>query len=229
MPQARKTSRKPARNRRDPQRTREAILEVAGKLLARDGPEGLSVSQVAQIAGVNRGTAYHHFQTREQLLTATMDWVSQRLCDEVFGGVDLNDPDAMQDPRDVTARLVNFAMENPEFGPAWLHRVINYDRFQEDPFWRLYLEHMQQFVKTDLAQPGIDAEVHSFSLLAGVFMWPMWARSHSRTSRQLKQLTERYRSEMLRQAFHGTMNPLAFPEIVATGTAARKNRVAAAV
>ena len=47
--------------RRDPERTREAILEVAAKLLARDGPEGLSVSQVAKVAGVNRGTAYHHF------------------------------------------------------------------------------------------------------------------------------------------------------------------------
>ena len=34
------------KRRRDPERTREEILEVAGRLLAEDGPEGLSVSQV---------------------------------------------------------------------------------------------------------------------------------------------------------------------------------------
>src|SRR3546814_6470807 len=62
-----------------------AILEAAGTLLAKDGPEGLSVSQVAQLAKVNRGTAYQHFQTREQLVEATTGWVSEQLCQAVFG------------------------------------------------------------------------------------------------------------------------------------------------
>jgi hypothetical protein len=43
--------------RRDPERTREAILEAARTRLANDGPEGLSLSEVAHLAGVNRGTA----------------------------------------------------------------------------------------------------------------------------------------------------------------------------
>ena len=59
------------RRTRNPQRTREAILEAAREVLAQDGKEGLSVAQVAQRAGINRGTAYQHFQTREQLIEAT--------------------------------------------------------------------------------------------------------------------------------------------------------------
>src|ERR1700753_2071017 len=73
------------RRKRDPEGAREAILEAAREVLAQDGKEGLSVAQVAQRAGVNRGTAYQHFQTREQLLEATAAWVSDKLFRAVFG------------------------------------------------------------------------------------------------------------------------------------------------
>src|SRR3954454_19269489 len=87
------------RRRRDPDGTRIAILEAAGTLLAKDGPEGLSVSQVAQLAGVNRGTAYQHFQTREQLVEATTGWVSEQLCESVFGDHPTRGPIELIDPQ----------------------------------------------------------------------------------------------------------------------------------
>src|ERR1700734_2406244 len=76
---------KRVRRKRDPEGTREAILEAAREVLAQDGKEGVSVAQVAQRAGVNRGTAYQHFQTREQLIDATAAWVSDKLYRSVFG------------------------------------------------------------------------------------------------------------------------------------------------
>ena len=39
------------RRKRDPDRTREAILEAAREVLAQDGKEGVSVVQVARRAG----------------------------------------------------------------------------------------------------------------------------------------------------------------------------------
>ena len=42
------------RRARDPVATREAILEAARALLAKDGPDGVSLSEVAHLAGVNR-------------------------------------------------------------------------------------------------------------------------------------------------------------------------------
>src|SRR5882757_11119367 len=79
------------RRKRDPEGTRGAILHAAGMVLAQDGKEGLSVAQVAQRAGVNRGTAYQHFQTREQLIEATAAWVSDKLYRAVFGDPDVAD------------------------------------------------------------------------------------------------------------------------------------------
>ena len=69
----------PKRRRRNPEATREIILEAARKLLASDGPEGLSVVSVTQAAGVNRGTIYVHFESREKLIAETIESVSTLL------------------------------------------------------------------------------------------------------------------------------------------------------
>ena len=48
---------KPKRRARNPVATREAILAAARTILAKDGQEALSLSKVAVLAKVNRGTA----------------------------------------------------------------------------------------------------------------------------------------------------------------------------
>lgn len=198
------------RSKRNPERTREAILEVAGKLLAKDGPEGLAVSQVAQLAGVNRGTAYHHFQTREQLLEATKTWVSTKLCKEVFGD---ESQAADLKPHTVIENLSNFAMENPEFGRAWLFELLSSEKPGSDPFWDLYKSKIDAFVESDQAQPGIDSEVHTVMMLASVFLWPVWARAHSSSAAARKKMAKRFADELLRLELHGILNPEQFPDI----------------
>lgn len=221
---------KSPRRRRDPDGTRAAILEAAGVLLARDGPEGLSVSQVAQLAGVNRGTAYQHFQTREQLLDATTEFVSEKLCAAVFGtdvepGEDIRDIDA----RAVSEHLVEFAMDNPDLGRAWLFQILTSSRPASDPFWKQYKLRFEKFVESEYAQPGIDAEVHTVIMLIGAFLWPIWARAHARTAKERQQMSERYLNEVLRLSLHGTMRPEKFPELDAklNELVAAKKRAAA--
>jgi AcrR family transcriptional regulator len=200
------------KQRRDPERTREAILEVAGRVLSKDGPEGLSVSRVAQLAGVNRGTAYHHFQTREELLNETTAWVSEKLCREVFGDLPQGETQHDRlDPRAVTNNLVNFAMENPEFGRIWLFKLLSSSRPASDPFWKLYKTHIDDFVASDLAQPDIDSEVHAVLMLVGVFLWPVWARSHAHSVSGRRKLAERFSTEVLRLNLHGSMRTEKFP------------------
>ena len=200
--------------KRDPERTREAILEAAREVLAQDGKEGLSVAQVAQRAGVNRGTAYQHFQTREQLIEATAAWVSEELFRAVFG--DLNNCDEPVEEVDVeaiNARLVNFAMENPALGRVWLFEVLSAGRRASDPFWRQYESNFKRFAETKLAQPDIDVEVLSVLFISGAFIWPVWARSRVRTGKQRQAMAERFSREMLRLALHGTLRPEMYPEL----------------
>jgi AcrR family transcriptional regulator len=197
------------RSKRDPERTREAILGVACKVLAKDGPEGLSVSEVAQLAGVNRGTAYHHFPTREELLAATTAWVSERLCREMFG------ESGGRDPQAVIANLTSFAMEHPEFGRVWLYSVLSSNQPANDPFWNLFRSHVEEFSRLELAQPGIDCEVHAAQMLVGLFLWPIWARVDSLSAAGRREMAERYSNEVLRSSLFGTMRPDKFPDLAA--------------
>ena len=203
------------RRKRDPEGTREAILEAAGEVLAQDGKEGVSVAQVAQRAGVNRGTAYQHFQTREQLIEATVAWVSEKLYRAVFGdpAVARDTPVESISVEGVTEHLCQFAMENPEIGRVWLFELLSSKRPANDPFWRQYVSNFEEFSKTEFAQPGIDAEVVSVLMLAGSFLWPVWARAHSRTAKERQQMAKRLSREMLRLSLHGTLRPAKYPEL----------------
>lgn len=206
-----------ARRPRDPEATREVILEAARTLLAKDGPEGISLSEVAQLAGVNRGTAYQHFATRENLIQATVEWVSDKLFRAAFG-----DPGTLGERRvedvDVAAmteQLADFAMENPELCRVWLLHVLASDDPAKDVFWREYVGSLERFAASDLAVPGIDAEVLSVMNLAGIFLWPVWARAHDRDGKRRTQLARRCTQEILRLSLHGSMRAEAYPEITA--------------
>ena len=204
-----------SRRKRDPQGTREAILEAAREVLAQDGKEGLSVAQVAQRAGVNRGTAYQHFQTREQLIEATAAWVSDKLYQAVFGDpVESGDkPVEAINLEEVNAHLAEFAIENPALGRVWLFEVLSSRRPASDPFWRQYESNLERFAKTDLAQPGIDVEVLSVLILAGSFIWPVWARAHARNANDRQQMAQRFSREILRLCLHGTLRPEKYSEL----------------
>ncbi len=203
------------RRKRDPKGTREAILEAAREILARDGKEGLSVAQVAQRAGVNRGTAYQHFQTREQLIEATTAWVSENLYRAVFGDPDIarDQSVATIDPMALTEHIVEFAMANPELGRAWLFELLSAQRPASDQFWRKYESNFDKFARTDAAQPGIDVEVASIITLTSSFLWPVWARAHARTVKERQQMAKRFARELLRFSLHGSMRPEKYAEL----------------
>jgi AcrR family transcriptional regulator len=203
------------RRRRDPERTREAILEAARTRLASDGPEGLSLSEVAHLAGVNRGTAYQHFETREKLIKATAQWVSDKLFRSVFGdSATLGERRVEQvDVADLTDRLANFAMDNPELCRVWLLQVLSSPDPASDPFWKEYEGSMARFARTKLAQDNLDTEVLAVIMLAGAFLWPVWARAHGKGNKDRRRLAYRFAQECLRLCMYGTLRPEHYPAI----------------
>lgn len=203
------------RRARDPEATREAILEAARTLLAKNGPEGISLSEVAHLAGVNRGTAYQHFETREKLIEATADWVSETMFRTVFG-----DPATIGERRieqvdiaDMTDRLTNFAMDNPELCRVWLLQLMASPDPTTDPFWREYAGSLERFAATDHAQDDVDHEVLSIISLASTFLWPVWARSHAQSDEERGSLSRRFSQEMLRLTMYGSLQSDRFPQI----------------
>ena len=60
----------PKRIRRTPEDARRAILDAAEQVMARSGPGGLRLQEVAAAAGVSHPTILHHFESREGLIRA---------------------------------------------------------------------------------------------------------------------------------------------------------------
>ncbi|RQX07270.1 TetR/AcrR family transcriptional regulator [Micromonospora inaquosa] len=76
------------RNRRaDARRNSSAILDAAVRLL--DAQPDASLDAIASAAGVTRQTVYAHFPSREHLMAA----VVQRITDEAVAAMDAADPD----------------------------------------------------------------------------------------------------------------------------------------
>jgi len=209
-------TREGARRRRNPEATREEILAAARTVLASDGPDGLSLSKVAQLAGVNRGTAYQHFETREDLIKATVAWVSEHLVETVFGHHDKNgnslDP-GVQPVYEVISGMVDFAIENPELGRIWLFEILSSDNPGNDPFFKQFMQATQTMAASDVSEDGIDPEVLSVMLLAGYFLWPVWVRGRARSKKERHAMSQRMRREVLRLLLHGALRAEAFPQL----------------
>ena len=213
----------PAKSRkrrvRDPESTRYSILEAAKTILAADGAEGLSVSSVAKLAGVNRGTAYQHFQTREELVRATLDWVSHQLLDAVFEGGDLGGeppadllrpdlehlPDVIDGMAAFNLRLAEYAIENPEIGRIWLYDVLSRENPRDDVFYKRFEQAMRTLAESDASVADMDVEVLAVLMLTGYFLWPVWVRAHAKSKKARKKMAGRFAREVLRLSMHGVL------------------------
>ena len=60
----------PKRLRRSPEEARSLILDAAEACMAKAGPAGLRLQEVAEAAGVSHPTILHHFESRDGLIRA---------------------------------------------------------------------------------------------------------------------------------------------------------------
>lgn len=95
----------PLRQRLAPERRRSQLIQVAYRILAEDGPEGMQISEVAARAGVSRPLVYRFFANRTELLVAVLDDFERSLSvrfKQLVQGESLP-----EDPRDIAAKFVH--------------------------------------------------------------------------------------------------------------------------
>ncbi|MEU8691938.1 TetR/AcrR family transcriptional regulator [Streptomyces sp. NPDC048665] len=106
----------PRKLRADAHRSRAAILDAAPRVLDADPDAGLEAVAVA--AGVTRQTVYAHFPSREQLLLAVTD----RITEEAVAAMDAVDLDAGP-AADVLMRLLEAGMRAARRYPVLLQKI----------------------------------------------------------------------------------------------------------
>src|SRR5260370_28842942 len=75
------------RARRTPEEARRLILESARQLIARAGPEGLRLQEIAAAAGISHPLILHHFGSREGLVRALTQQAVAELRDKLIAAI----------------------------------------------------------------------------------------------------------------------------------------------
>jgi len=109
-----------ARTRRDPERTRERILEAALFEFSDKGLEGARVDEIARRAGSNKRMLYHYFGNKDELFRAVLE---NAYADIREAERELNLRD--MDPVDGVRRLVDFTFTYPAANPRLIRLLYN--------------------------------------------------------------------------------------------------------
>jgi len=183
--------------RRDFERNRRRILSAARRVLAERGPEALTVSEVADRAGLNRATAYQHFRKRDALAAEVMTELADELTRmlrepaPIWGHVD---------------QLVSWFVDHPELARLTLHRLLS-EKSLPEPAWSKYREHIRKIAQSKKAQRGVDAEMLSHVLLCVGVLWPLIARRRYGNLDSARKATARLTRELRRLLSHGVLKP----------------------
>ena len=98
--------------KRDPEAARARILEAAKTLLA-EGDGAFEMSWVTKAASVSQGLAYHHFGSKEGLLSAVVEDFYDRVETTVLMARFAEYDDWNQRERDRVARYLEFLLADP--------------------------------------------------------------------------------------------------------------------
>jgi AcrR family transcriptional regulator len=93
---------------------RPALIAAALRAIARDGPDGFTLRDVARRAGVSAAAPYRHFRDKDELLAAVALECSDRLAAAVVAAVAGAPDDPLARFRAVGIAYIQFAAAHPE-------------------------------------------------------------------------------------------------------------------
>jgi AcrR family transcriptional regulator len=176
--------------------THAALIETAVRLVSEKGMDGLSLSEVAREAGVNRTTIYYHFDSREALAEAVREWSSQQLAAAFT---------LIASSADRTRYIARFVIENPEVIDLWSEEFLAPGAIgARYPEWRGLVEGVGEQLRSNPDTADMDPEAYCTMMLTWAMLGPRVYRNSVRpdlTSEEAIERMTRTQVHMLR--LHG--------------------------
>lgn len=126
-----------SRRRSDGELTRNRLLAAGIELMAEGGQSAVTLVAVAQRAGVSRGTAHHHFDSRSALLAEVKAGVGQELLKLAGGDHHFHNPFglalrlAVEDESIIRSRIYRILDEGPRNDPRTLNLLARLDEMEQ--------------------------------------------------------------------------------------------------
>ncbi|MEU6860750.1 helix-turn-helix domain-containing protein [Glycomyces sp. NPDC046736] len=153
----------PPKERSDAARNRAAILDAAAELFAEHGVESVSMDQVAEAAGVGKGTLFRRFGDKAGLAVALLDARERALQEAVLSGPPPLGPGAPE-----AERLLAFADAYLDYALAHLPLVRMSETASVGARYRIGAYRFWHRHVTILLPRSPDAASTAHALLAGV-------------------------------------------------------------
>lgn len=187
--------------------TQNVIIRATLRLLAEEGIKAISITNVARIAGVNRGTVYVHFKDREELISAAMESAAKDLSKVIRSGREQGTKSRYQSLFHMFESLSLFLMENSVLAQIWLNQIILTDKRMDDFLSTEWMKIARLFVENESAQPGIDSEIMGMWTLSALFIWPIWVNAEKLPASERAVMAKRFAREILRTSMYGNIRP----------------------
>ena len=206
----------PAGGSRDPERTRLELIEAALKLMASGDSDAFSVSQAARLAGVNRGTAYFHFASRDDLVRAAIDHASARINEKLYVGPGEEASGPSFSPARIATidEMALFLIRHPELCRVWLLEVLIKEGGFRDPWTRSVHASIEHTSASPRGRPDVDADVLSLMVFGAYFLWPLLLQERKLSPAEEVAMARRIVTEIFRMSLYGSVRPEAAPELV---------------
>jgi len=151
-------SRRPVRRTRvNGDSTRDALLRAAIAIWSERGLGAVTMHGVGERAGRTRGTVYHHFADRDELLRATKHYLESSLQD-LFS----EDRKALGDPIDVVSGLV---AESPEMMRSMFRDMLDLG-VRESPLVSRAIRYFQTLHRRGVVRDGVDPRDAALTVLS---------------------------------------------------------------
>lgn len=141
---------------RDDQEARDRIVEAASRCVDRLGPNGFSLSEVANELGVSRPTVYRYFPSTDELLSAVGQFVMQEFSDQMQAHLD-----AITDPAEWIVEGIAIPIE---WLPSRHHLTLLLASGRSEPFVRGFTSPVAvDMTHRAFRRSSIDWVAHGFS------------------------------------------------------------------
>ncbi len=115
---------------------RAQIMAGAIEVFASDGYEGASMSRIAQVAGVSKGTLYNYFDSKADLFAAYVNEVCDLKISALFGFIDAH-TDPAEALRDIGRQMIGLMLSAPSLT---MYRVVMSEAAKFPELARLFFD-----------------------------------------------------------------------------------------
>lgn len=166
------------KKKRNPELTRQRLMDSATGLFAERGFDGVSVDDIVAKAGVNKRMVYHYFEDKEGLYVAVLKQVFSRLSD-----LELKTMEDSRDPAEAIRGILQayfaFLSANPEFVAliSWenLYRgrfiAANPGALSKSPVIKRLEVFLHEGVAQGVFHPGVNVKHLLISLISMCFVY----------------------------------------------------------